>query len=408
MKIHSAALFALATSFTRAELRPPNEWKNWAEGKKAIKKRGLIRKANNVFPVGSSQNGKKGDNVFDDGPIAEIVGGDVVSPKRKYGFFAYLGGCGGSLIAPNVVLSAAHCVGVSDKVTLGLHSFGVTDPAEFDDIETIGIAQSVRHPNYNSNSLENDYWLIRLERSSTLYEPVQLDAPGPGDGLELSAGDDLTVMGFGTLSSGGSSSTVLREVEVDYITNAACSQDPYDYSPNEITDTMLCAGRAGKDSCQGDSGGPIVANATGTPKQVGIVSWGYGCAASNYPGVYARVSEAYDWIKSYVWEGTSPWADIPDPETPTPDCSDEPESWFDSDGPTYDCGWYEGGRNCKRYGDSFANAGLTANQACCTCGGGGATTTGPSECDTDCTKCSSKQECDGSASNCNWKGGCSA
>ena len=55
---------------------------------------------------------------------------------------------------------------------------------------------------------------------------------------------------------------------------------------------MICAGEAGKDSCQGDSGGPM----TCSGKHCGIVSWGYGCAAAGYPGVYAETSNFIDWI----------------------------------------------------------------------------------------------------------------
>ena len=60
---------------------------------------------------------------------------------------------------------------------------------------------------------------------------------------------------------------------------------------------MICAGKAGKDSCQGDSGGPMVDS---EGKQVGIVSWGYGCADEGYPGVYTRVSHYYDWIVKHA------------------------------------------------------------------------------------------------------------
>ena len=93
------------------------------------------------------------------------------------------------------------------------------------------------------------------------------------------------------------SSKILQWVRVPAITNSACNSA---YNGG-ITDSMICAGypgEGGKDSCQGDSGGPLVC-ANGTKSVIaGVVSWGYGCAEAQYPGVYARVTAALDWIKS--------------------------------------------------------------------------------------------------------------
>merc|ERR1711907_587060 len=118
---------------------------------------------------------------------------------------------------------------------------------------------------------------------------------------------DLIVMGTGLLSSGGSISPVLRNVTVPYITNQQCKNSGY--NSNEIFDSMLCAGDqhgGGEDACQGDSGGPLVKRQYSKTKKrfidtyVGVVSWGYGCADRRYPGVYARVSKAHQWIKNVV------------------------------------------------------------------------------------------------------------
>jgi len=96
----------------------------------------------------------------------------------------------------------------------------------------------------------------------------------------------------------------LQEVDVPIVSNATCNTS---YG-GEITANMICAGYAqgGKDACYGDSGGPLfVPDETGTGwVQVGVVSWGEGCALPNYYGVYARVSRYQSWIESYV--GTAP------------------------------------------------------------------------------------------------------
>ena len=86
-------------------------------------------------------------------------------------------------------------------------------------------------------------------------------------------------------------------VRVPAITNAQCNS-AYGGS---ITDSMICAGYpgvGGKDACQGDSGGPFVCNDGGKAIVAGVVSWGYGCAEADYPGVYARNTKALNWIKS--------------------------------------------------------------------------------------------------------------
>jgi len=123
--------------------------------------------------------------------------------------------------------------------------------------------------------------VIELEWDSQLYQDYIVELDTPTDDLTL---DDVTVIGMGTLSSGGSTPSAIQEVTVDYITNADCC-GIYSYSCAEITDRMLCAARTGKDSCQGDSGGPLFVDLGDDKyKQVGIVSWGYGCADSRYPG----------------------------------------------------------------------------------------------------------------------------
>jgi len=119
-------------------------------------------------------------------------------------------------------------------------------------------------------------------------------------------------LGMGRLWSGGDVPDYLRNVTVPTASNQKCNQG--DYYNGAITDQMLCAGvdEGGIDSCQGDSGGPIVRRRYKGDNQfvdehVGVVSWGYGCAAPQKPGVYARTSSGYGWIKSTVCSSSGFW-----------------------------------------------------------------------------------------------------
>ena len=152
------------------------------------------------------------------------------------------------------MLSAAHCKGISETATLGMHKINLPSgqSSEFYNIEHIPIAESITHPNYVNESMDNDYWLIRLEYPSTLYadQIVELDTPSDALDLDDGGGHDLTVMGFGLTSSGGDAPNIMQEVTVDYIPNNQCSKNPYNYMRRDITSNMMCAGRIDKDSCQ--------------------------------------------------------------------------------------------------------------------------------------------------------------
>ncbi len=151
------------------------------------------------------------------------------------------------------VLTAAHCFDANQKiVTLGMCKIKQNDSSEFSNIEHIPIAQSVKHPNYNAVTLDNDFWMIRLQWASKLYSGnvARLDTPTDNLVLSSTSGADLVVVGFGTLSYDGVTPNVLQKVVIDYISTAACVSQPYEYSSSEITSTMMCAGRLGKDSCQ--------------------------------------------------------------------------------------------------------------------------------------------------------------
>merc|ERR1711973_813857 len=234
--------------------------------------------------------------------VTKIVGG-VETEAHEYPWQVGLSGggsrpfCGGSLISKKHVLTAAHCTeGSGDMyVLLGDHSLTASEERK------VKVCKIKDHPKYNSRTTNNDYSVLTLCEEVEFTDkisPVCLPSAG-GQGTQYE-GKDAIVSGWGTLSSGGSRPDKLQDVTVKTMSNSACCSGT-DYSCSEITKPMICASNPGKDSCQGDSGGPLVtADSNGIYTQIGVVSWGYGCAAASAPGVYARVTNQLNWITKGV------------------------------------------------------------------------------------------------------------
>ncbi len=188
--------------------------------------------------------------------------------------------CGGTLVSPTKVVTAAHCMvgeSTSSVRVVGGRTYRNGTNGTVARVSRIWIQPSDR-----SVTRGDDVAVLTLSTSMP-YSPINYVTPSQTS--LYAAGTTARILGWGTTSSGGSSSNQLRTATVPITSDSSCGSA---YGSDFVQSDMVCAGYSsgGVDTCQGDSGGPLIIGGV----LAGITSWGEGCAEAGYPGVYTRLT----------------------------------------------------------------------------------------------------------------------